>query len=190
MTAITSPHDGLNQGDYVLKLDKDFASKMQEIMVRTADCDEGVKFDREHPTRRRQSTARLGRAICAYHAVLTNMGGALSDLTQTNLGDLNFAIPAFPAERAAAFEYTQELTAEYAPIINLQVDRMRLLGAYIFAVTIGVISENKPLGVENKIPSELVQTGTPSNRPTQTTASPSSSTSSGCPDPTNTPVSF
>jgi hypothetical protein len=160
---------------------------MQEIMMRDMECDDGAKVEREHPTKRR-ANSRLGRAICAYQAVLINMGGTLSDLMQTDLGNLDFAIPANPPERAAAFELTLELTEDYAPFMDLQVDRVRALAAYLFAITIGVTLEGQELGVNNKIPSTLVQTGAPTMRPTQTTASPSSSSSSGCPDPTVTPV--
>ncbi|KAH7083730.1 hypothetical protein FB567DRAFT_529797 [Paraphoma chrysanthemicola] len=187
ITAVTSAHDGLAQGDFVVSLDEGLASRMQEIMMREMDCEDGSKFEQEHSTKRR-AASRMGKAICAYQAVLINMGGTLSDLMQTDLGGLDFAIPTMPAERAAAYEYTLELTEDYAPFIDLQVDRVRALAAYLFAITIGVTLEGKDLGAVNKIPSTLIQTGTASIRPTQTTASPSSSSSSGCPDPTSTPL--
>lgn len=154
------------------------------------ECEDGAKFDREHPTKRR-ANSRLGSAICAYHAVLVNMGGTLSDLMQTDLGGLNIAIPATPPDRAAAYELTQQLTEDYAPFINLQADRLRALAAYLFALTVGVTLEGQTLGANNKIPSTLVKTGAPTNTPIQTTnsQSSSSSSSSSCPDPTATPVS-
>ncbi|KAH7076789.1 hypothetical protein BKA63DRAFT_510777 [Paraphoma chrysanthemicola] len=189
ITAVTSPHDGLSQGDIVVSLDPDLASRMQEIMMRSTDCDEGAKFDREHsgPVKRR-ANSRLGRAICAYQAVIVNIGGTLSDLIHTDFGGLDFTIPTMNPERAAAAEFTQELIEDYAPIINLQIDRIRVLGAYLFALTIGVVMEDSTLGASNKIPSTLIATGAPTIKPTQTTASPSSSSSSSCPDPTQTPL--
>jgi hypothetical protein len=161
---------------------------MQEIMIRTMECEDGAKFDRENPTRRR-ANPRLGRAICAYHAVLINMGGTLSDLMQTDLDGLNFAIPAIPPDRFAAYERSLQLTEEYAQLMNLQVDRLRALAAYLFILTVSVTLEGQTLGENNKIPSTLIQTGAPTNKPAQTTASRSSSSTSSCPDPTATPVS-
>jgi hypothetical protein len=164
-------------------MDQNLASRMQEIMMRNTQCEDGAKFDREHPSKKR-AASNLGRAICAYHAVIVNMGGALSDLMQTNLGGLDFAIPTTPAA-----ELTLELLEDYAPIIDLQVDRARALAAYLFALAVGVVIDGRTLGPTNKIPSTLIQTNNPTVKPTQTTASPSSSSSSGCPDPTKTPVS-
>jgi hypothetical protein len=169
-------------------MDQDLASRMQEIMMRDMECEDGAKFDREHPTRRRAGS-RLGRAICAYHAVLINMGGTLSDLMQTDLGGLDLAVQAASPERMAAFELTQELTEDYAPLMNLELDRVRALAAYLFAITVGVTMGGQTLGTNNKIQASLIQTGVATAKPTQTTASPSSSSSSGCPDPTATPVS-
>ena len=155
--------------------------------MRSTECEDGAKFDREHPSRRR-AASRLGRAICAYQGVMFNMAGTLSDLVQTDFGLLNFVITTIPPERAAAAELIQELTEEYAPLMNLQADRVRVLAAYLFALTIGTVMENQNLGPYNKISSTLIQMSAPTNKPTQTTAAPSSSSSSGCPDPTATPV--
>jgi hypothetical protein len=164
-------------------MDQNLASRMQEIMMRNTQCEDGAKFDHDHPSKRRAASS-LGRAICAYHAVIVNMGGALSDLMQTNLGGLDFAMPTTPAA-----ELTLELLEDYAPIIDLQVDRARALAAYLFALAVGVVIDGRTLGPANKIPSTLIQTNNPTAKPTQTTASPSSSSSSNCPDPTKTPVS-
>jgi len=157
-------------------------------MMRTTECEDGTKFDREHSSKRR-ANSRLGKAICAYQGVILNMGAALSDLMQTDFGVLDFAIPATPPDRAAASELTLQLMEEYAALMNLPMDRARVLAAYLFALTIGVVIDGNPLGTNNKIPASLVQTGAPTSRLTQTTASATSSSSSGCPDPTKTPVS-
>ncbi|KAF2265276.1 hypothetical protein CC78DRAFT_443764, partial [Lojkania enalia] len=187
VTAVTSAHDGLSQGDLVVFLDQNLASRMQEIMMRTTECEDGAKFDREHSSKRR-ANSRLGRAICAYQGVVINLAAALSDLLQTNLGGLNLATPATPPDRAAAAELTQQFMEDYAPLMNLPVNRSREIAAYLFSLSIIVILERQPLGPENKIPSTMIQTDAPTNGPAQTTASMFSSSSSGCPDPTKTPV--
>jgi hypothetical protein len=156
--------------------------------MRTAECPDGMKFDREHPSMKRVPS-RLGRAICAYQGVMLNMGGSMRDLIQTDFGGLNIAIPAEPPGRAAAAEYTRQLMEEYAPIIDLPLDRARAFAATLFILAVNVVVDGQTLGANNKIASSLVQTAAPTNTPTQTTASPSSSSSSGCPDPTATPVS-
>lgn len=115
------------------------------------------------------------------------MGGALSDLLQTNLGGMNLDTPASPPDTAAAAGLAQQFTEDYAPLISLPLDRSRAMTAYLFSLAMIVVLERQPLGPDNKIPSTMVQTDAPKNTPTQTTASKTSS-SSGCPDPTKTPV--
>jgi hypothetical protein len=188
ITAVDSAHDGMNQGDLVVSFDQDLAARMQEIMMRSTECEEGTKFDHEHPSGKKRANSRLGRAICAYQGVMFNMGSSLSDLMRTDLGNLNFAIPTTPPDRAAAAELTEQLLEDYAPVINLQLDRARALAAYLFALAIGVVIDNQRLGSTNKIPATLVSIITPTGKPTPTTASPTTSSSSGCPDPTKTPV--
>jgi hypothetical protein len=170
-----------------VSLDPNLASRMQEIMVRTEECPDGARFDREHPSSKRASS-RLG--ICAYQGVMLNMGETLRDLIQTDFGGMNIAIPAEPPRRAAAAEFTRELMEEYAPLINLPLDRARAFAATLFTLSVSVVVDGQTLGPSNMIPYSLVQTGAPTNKPSHTTTSPSSSSSSGCPDPTATPVSL
>ena len=169
-------------------MDQDLASRMQEIMMRDMECEDGAKFYREHPTKRRASS-RLGQAICTYHGVLINMGGTLSDLMQTDFGGLNLAIPATSPQRMAAYEFTQELTQDCAPLMNLKLDRVGALGATLFTLTIGVTIDGQTLGANDKMPAALIKTGTTVSRPTPTSASSSSSSSSACPDLTAVTVS-
>jgi hypothetical protein len=160
---------------------------MQEIMTRMTDCEDGAKFDREHASRRR-ANSRLGRALCAYEAVLVNMGGVLSDLVQTNYDNLVLTVAGTSPEQIAAFERAEQLLRDYPALVDFEESARRTRAAYLFALSVVVVIEHQDLGPNNKIPATLVQTGAAKSKPTKTSARPSSSTSA-CPDPTKTPVS-
>jgi hypothetical protein len=154
--------------------------------MRTADCEDGVRFEREHPSRKRaNSRLRLGRAICAFQGVLVNMGGALSDLMQTNIAYVRISVPTSSPEMTAAVEYTEDFIVDYAPLINLPSDRARLYAGWLFGLSILVAAENQGLGPVVKLPESLAQTSQPASR---VTPSATASSTSGCPDPTKTPV--
>jgi hypothetical protein len=154
----------MSPGDIFVSLDAGLASRMQEIMMRSTECEEGAKFEREHPSKRRAGS-RLGRAICAYQGVMTNMAGTLSDLVQTNFGALDFIEPIMNSREMRAFELTQKLMEEYGVLMDIQAARINRLAAYIFFLTFGVIEHDQTLGTNNKIPGSLVRTSAPTNTP-------------------------
>lgn len=194
MTSVTSAHDGLSKGDLDFVFDdKDFASRVQEVMLRSADCEDGAKFDRENPppSRKRQNKLQrpsLGRAMCAVQGVVINMGGMLSDLART-LIDGQIAGWTFQDDRqAAAWEATQRILEENPELfaqgeMDLTTGE---IGQSLFALALQVTGGAFTLGPHNKIPSSMTKEDKTRDKPTMTTSTTSST--SGCPDPTDTPV--
>ncbi|KAF2692023.1 hypothetical protein K458DRAFT_482650 [Lentithecium fluviatile CBS 122367] len=159
VTSVTAAHDGLSPGDLAVSLDADLASRVEEIMRRSIDCEDGIAFDREHPSRKR-GKSRLGKALCAYHAVLVNMGSSLSDLMETDFGTLNFGISTASPDEFAAYEEAMEFMDDNAVLLNIPATLAKKLGAWMFALSIGVIVDDKPLASMNQIPATRVQMAT------------------------------
>ncbi|KAF2271292.1 uncharacterized protein EI97DRAFT_287071 [Westerdykella ornata] len=178
VTSVTTAHDEYKQGDLDFMMDEGLAGRMQEIMARSKDCEDGSKFDREHPSKRRASS-RLGKAICAYRAVTINMGTTLRDLTYTNFDGLVVKFAGVTEQDIAAWEYVQGITEDFAAIYQLQRDRAIALGATIFVAALGAV-EDTPIDSNNKIAADLIQVSK-----TQTG---SQTSTSGCPDPEKTPL--
>lgn len=158
-------------------MDEGLASRMQEIMARSLECEDGLKFDREHPAKRR-AASRLGKALCAYHAVMINMGTTLRDLTYTNLGDMAIQFVGVTDRDVAAWRIAEELTGDFAPIYQLERERALALGATIFVAALGAV-ENNPMDSNNRVAADMIKVSQTTDTPTET---------SGCPDPEKTPV--
>lgn len=182
---MTAPSDGYDSGDLVALLDTDLAARIDEFMRRSTDCLDGQTFDSQHPTKKRAGST-LGQAICAAEAVAagTVPGGAFNDLLLLSPTNLPFGFADGVGAVAQAAGVVADFVQVYAPLLDIGPDLADQLTVYIFALAMDTIVQNIPLTNKNRIQSSLITTAT--STPTTTTAR---STSSGCPDPTATPVS-
>jgi hypothetical protein len=160
------------------------------------DCEDGRKFDANHGSRKRASTATYGQALCAAEGIvaMSGKGGAFADLTLMSHDKIGIEFVATAGKAKDALLILKDFIIAYGPILAMPEELAEQLGTYILAIIIdAVVIEHVPIGPVNVIGPDLAVTyGTmsprPSPTPTATSTTPVSS-SSGCPDPTKTPVS-
>ncbi|KAG4440793.1 hypothetical protein IFR05_003721 [Cadophora sp. M221] len=188
VTAVSTAHGPFVTGDLAAILDANLASRMDEIMHRMTECADGRDFD-SGQTLRRRAGAGYGAAICAVEGVaaMAQPGGALGDLLLLNPGQLRFGFAAGAGDVARAAGVAVGFVQAYAPMLDLPDDVAVQLGNFLFALAVDTLINNLPLGEENRIEATLLTTEAV---PTSTLASTTSttSTSSGCPDPTSSPL--
>lgn len=173
-------------------MDEDLAGRVNEVAHRMLDCEDGRLFDSKHGLRRRGGAVTYGQALCAAEGVvgMAGNGGTFADLTllsHDRIG-MEFANGADKAKEALLVLRTFILA--YSPILAIPEDIVDQLGTYVLAIIIdALILDNIPIGPTNTIdPALAVTYGAMKPKPTPTSASATPSTS-GCPDPTQTPVS-
>lgn len=182
VTAVTAPSNVFASGDLVALLDKDPASRIDEVMHRAMDCQDGTTFDSQHPSSKKSAAATLGQAICGAEAVAAGAvpGGPFNDLLLLSPTNLPFGFADAAGGAAQAAGVVADFVLAYAPLLTITPELANQLSVYLFALAIDTVVNSIPLGDQNRIQSSLVTTGTTSS---------ASSTSTGCPDPTATPVS-
>ncbi|KAI0431606.1 hypothetical protein F5Y09DRAFT_340451 [Xylaria sp. FL1042] len=183
VTAVTSAHDAFATGDLAAVLDANLASRLDEIMHRLTDCDDGRDFDAGSISRKRANPS-YGNAICAVEGAVAMVqpGGALNDLLLLDPSRLHFNFAGVAGEVSRAAGVAVGFVQAYAPLLSISDDLSIQLGNYLFALALDTLIDNLPLSGENRIASSLVTTAT--TTPTST----ATSTSTGCPDPTSSPL--
>ena len=181
VTAVTQAGGGYSKGDLVAILDKNLASRIDEVMNRMNVCEDGQKFDSEHGSKKRAGPS-YGQAICGAEAAaaMAVPGGPLNDLLLLDPTRLAFGFADAAGAVAQAANVAAGFVVAYAPILSIDPTLAEQLGTYLFALAINTLVENSPLGENNRIQSSLVTTST---------LSVTTPTSSGCPNPTTAPVS-
>lgn len=180
ITLVTEASNGFSKGDLVAILDKDLASRIDEVIHRIKDCEDGRKFDSEHGSRKRAGPS-YGQAICGAEAAasMARPGGPFNDLLLLDPNQLPFGFADAAGAVAQAANVVADFVVAYAPMLSIEPALAEQLGTYLFALAIDTLIENSPLGENNRIQSSLVTTST----------SLVTTSTSGCPDPTATPVS-
>ncbi|KAI1346531.1 hypothetical protein F5Y01DRAFT_321669 [Xylaria sp. FL0043] len=181
VTAVTSAHDAFVTGDLAAILDADLASRLDEIMHRLTDCEDGQDFDASSASRKRANPS-YGNAICAVEGAVAMVepGGALNDLLLLDPSRLHFSFADAAGEVSRAAGVAVDFVQAYAPLLSISDDVAVQLGNYLFALALDTLVENLPLSGENRIASSLITTAT--TTPTST------ATPTGCPDPTSSPL--
>jgi hypothetical protein len=101
--------------------DKDLASRIDEVMHRATQCEDGRKFDSEHGTRKRLG-ASFGQVVCAAKAVagMAVPGGSFNDilLIDPNQMPFGWADPNADVARAAGVVF--DFVFAYAPLLVIR----------------------------------------------------------------------
>ncbi|KAF2869401.1 hypothetical protein BDV95DRAFT_98742 [Massariosphaeria phaeospora] len=126
-------------GAPMIVMDKDLASRLNDFVAMSQPglCNDGEKFDNEHPSRRRQSKlASMGHAICVAMGVISNSGmsGMFADLSMLEKGQYHLSLQdAVPAAQDALGIIKDFVTA-YTPVLGLSSDEdfSLVLAALIF----------------------------------------------------------
>lgn len=181
MTAVTSAADGFEVGDLAAILDKGLADRLSDFMQRSKDCQAGAEFDRQHnaPARKRQGAGggTAGQALCAAEAVIGGVqaGGPFNDLLVLNPAGVHFQFAQAAGPVLDAANEFADFVGTYAPLMAVPPELVDQLRVYIFALAVDLIVENIPLGERNRIKATMVTTS----------ASPTSTSTHACPDPTS-----
>ncbi|KAH7068126.1 hypothetical protein BKA63DRAFT_521179 [Paraphoma chrysanthemicola] len=185
ITPFNEVKEGFVKGDLAVILDKDLASRIDEVMHRATQCEDGRKFDSEHGTRKR-SGASLGEAICAAEAVagMAVPGGTFNDILLIDPNQMPFGWADPGADVARAAGVVVDFILAYAPLLVIGPELAEQIGNFLFILSLETLMGNKPVQETNRIPSSLV-TATKTSPTSSTT---SASSTSGCPDPTKTPI--
>ena len=70
---MTEPHDNFAKGDISVVLQSDFARRVDEIMHRMTNCEDGYKFDKGS-TRRRKRVDPEKNPVSNVHIVRSGVG--------------------------------------------------------------------------------------------------------------------
>jgi hypothetical protein len=186
VTPVNEARDGFGKGDLAVILDKDLAARIDEVMHRTIQCEDGRKFDSEHGTQKR-AAASFGQAVCAAEAVagMAGPGGSFNDilLLDPNQMPFGWANPNADVARAAGVVF--KFVLANAALLAIGPELAEQVGNFLFILALDTLMESTPVQETNRIPSSLVTATKTFSTSTTTMAS----ATSGCPDPTNTPVS-
>ncbi|KAH7381918.1 hypothetical protein BKA64DRAFT_749377 [Cadophora sp. MPI-SDFR-AT-0126] len=185
VTAVSTAHGAFSTGDLSAILDSSLASRLDEVMHRMIECADDRAFEDGTSLRKRAGTG-YGAAICAVEGAvaMAQRGGPLNDLLFLNPNRVRFAFAAAAGDIARAADIAVGFVLAYAPMLDLPDDVAIQLGNFLFALAVDTLVENLPLGEENRIKASVLTVET---MPTSTMTS-TTSTSSGCPDPTSTPL--
>ncbi|KAM0594562.1 hypothetical protein ACHAP6_000305 [Verticillium nonalfalfae] len=139
VTPVTEPEGESSSGDLVAFLDEDLASRIDEVMHRSQDCDDGRAFDRGDKTRRKRATGGFGKAICAAEAaaVMSQRGGPFNDLLLINPAHLSFDFAETAGAVARAANVASDFVRAYAPMLDISPILAEQLGNLLFAGTNG-----------------------------------------------------
>ena len=150
-------------------------------------CDDGTKFDADNGGKRKhRATGTYGQAICGAEAVasMAGPGGPFNDLLLLRPDQMAFGFADGAGEALRAANVVANFVLAYAPMLSITPEVANQLAAYLMALAIDTIVDNVPLKGENRIASSLITIASTAT----VTASPTTS-ETGCPDPTATPVS-
>ncbi|KAH7127662.1 hypothetical protein EDB81DRAFT_908042 [Dactylonectria macrodidyma] len=172
---ITEAIDGYQPGDFMAKLDPDLAARIDEIMHRTSQCQDGSAFDSSHPASRKRDPGTLGNAICGAQgaAAMAQPGGTLNDILLINGPTFHFRA----AEFAAAAQQVVNFVRDWAPILALDPAMATEVGQTLFILAVDTLMNGVPLAAENPVKQDLVEEGEPDEDPSITTTT-------DCPRPT------
>ncbi|KAK8134605.1 hypothetical protein PG984_006617 [Apiospora sp. TS-2023a] len=127
LVPITVPTNGLEVGDALFMMDKGLASRLDEMMRRSRDCQEGADF-RDGKVQRRQNKpgdrrAWLASVICAVMNTLENAapGGPFHDL---EAGTVNAAgiPPPKDEEMRRALDQILKIADDLAPLLQMSLE--------------------------------------------------------------------
>ena len=121
---MTEPHDNFAKGDISVVLQSDFARRVDEIMHRMTNCEDGYKFDKGSTRRRKRVAGSYGKAICAAEAaaMMAQSGGALNDFVLMNPTQLPFSYTDSVAAVARAANIVNEFIREYAALADISAE--------------------------------------------------------------------
>lgn len=173
VTAVTSSTTGYATGDLVALLDKNLASRINEMMHRSLDCQDGRDFDLANPSAKRAGLD-YGQAICAAEAVIVSAvpEGPFNDLLLLNLTQLPIGFADAQVAITQAANVFAAFVQAYAPLLTVPPELADQLAVYIFALAIDTVVQGSVLAEQNRIPSSIVNT---------TSLTTATSTSSSCP---------
>ncbi|EGY18373.1 uncharacterized protein VDAG_08707 [Verticillium dahliae VdLs.17] len=180
VTPVTEPEGDSSSGDLIAFLDEDLASRIDEVMHRSQDCDDGHAFVRGDQTRRKRANGGFGKAICAAEAaaVMSQRGGPFNDLLLINPAHLSFDFAETAGAVARAANVASDFVRACTPMLDISPALAEQLGNLLFALAVNTLIENRPVNQNNRIEASLIRTEAPTALPTS------------CPDPKSTPVTF
>ncbi|KAH8908289.1 hypothetical protein BR93DRAFT_475403 [Coniochaeta sp. PMI_546] len=177
VTAVTAAADGAEKGDLVAVLDKDLASRLDEFMHRSKDCQAGADFDKENPTpgaSRKRAGGSFGQALCASQAAFGGIarGGPFNDVQLINPGGVHFQFAQAAGPAVAALNQLSEFVRSYARVIGVPPEVADVVAPYLMTLAIETIVDNIPISDRNVIKATKVSTSP---------ADPTKTSQPGCP---------
>ncbi|PNH76643.1 hypothetical protein VD0001_g940 [Verticillium dahliae] len=162
VTPVTEPEGDSSSGDLIAFLDEDLASRIDEVMHRSQDCDDGHAFVRGDQTRRKRANGGFGKAICAAEAaaVMSQRGGPFNDLLLINPAHLSFDFAETAGAVARAANVASDFVRACTPMLDISPALAEQLGNLLFALAVNTLIENRPSehqGCECNAPSESIE---------------------------------
>lgn len=157
-------------------LDETLASRIDEMMHRSLDCQDGHDFDVANPATKRDGLT-YGSAICAAEAVMVGAvpDGPFNDLLLFNSTQLPFQFADSQVTLAHAASVFADFVQAYAPLLKVSPELANQLAVFVFVLAYDTVVQGNVLAEQNRIASSIIKT---------TSLTTATSTSSSCPDPT------
>ncbi|KAF1995307.1 hypothetical protein P154DRAFT_611177 [Amniculicola lignicola CBS 123094] len=192
ITTMPSDGNGHKKGDIIAKLDVELARRINEIAHRMMNCEDGRKFDSEHKLRRRDDPITYGQALCAAEGIIgmTGTGSAFSDLAKISFDNMRFEFAQNAKLAKDALPILRDFILALGPALAIPEKLVDQLTVYVLAIVIdALVLEKVPISPENFLgPDIVVLVGSRTATLTPTSTSTTASATSGCPDPTQTPL--
>ena len=187
----------------MISVEEDLAARIDEVMKNNRDCEDGRKFDRDHPAKRARlpDNTNLGKVICVAEAMIgmIRAGGGFNDLLFLGTDQMTYAIAEGQRNLLEAYGVVHDFATNIGPSIGLPNESLEQATQDVFLMIHEKLKENAPVGEENRIPESLIESKAESMTDTMrmtttkvtrtSTLTTSSSSTSSCPDPTKSPVS-
>lgn len=186
-TTLTKDENGHKKGDPVIVMDARLAQKLNDFIGRIEDCEDGTKFNAEHPDKKR-ARATLGRSICSGESVAINSGkgGPFSDIAMIKHNQMSIMIKDTAKKAKEAFFVIKDFVIAYGPMLAIPEEVIEQVAIYVAAVVINAVVDGIAVEAQTLLAVDVwVAVADPSQTELPTTTS-----KSGCPDPTKKPVSM
>ncbi|RYP14251.1 hypothetical protein DL765_006502 [Monosporascus sp. GIB2] len=165
VTSISTPTKGLEPGDYLITLDDDLASRIDEVLHRFTDCPDGNKFE---SGKLRIRASGWGAAICGAEGVLNQVlmsGESFTDLRVTQFQGEPILFNGGDPERAARL--FMDYATAVVPLLDMLASEVTDMANMIFALAINALIDNIALGAENPVRHSIL-TSAPTKTATKT----------------------
>jgi hypothetical protein len=158
VTTAKADGNGRKQGDLLAIMDAELANRLNDYLAMTSgiSCEDGVKFDADHPTKKRGGVP-MGKAICAAESVIKSAGKnqPFGDITLLQHDQMGIMMKGTAGNAKEALVVVKDFVIAYAPLLAIPEELIEQVATYVLALAIDQVIEGVKLGAETLLDSGL-----------------------------------